>query len=156
MWVYCPHVYLSTILQPDTISQSVICTLRHQCHQPLIVAIKHGRLQIQISTIYNIYISIIVSTKGISLAHYTRPITVSLFLDISNLDSAWTKVSIWSRAGCQTVRQQLLLLWTDSEWCFLHMKMFHCIISYPVNGSAKYSSTLHTVHPRLTVMRSGK
>ena len=83
-----PRVYLSTILQPDTISQSVICTLRHQCHQPLIVAIKHGWLQIQISTIYNIYISIIVSTKGISLAHYTRPITVSLFLDISNLDSA--------------------------------------------------------------------
>ena len=44
---------------------------RHQCHQPRIVAIKHRRLQIQISTIYsiyNIYISIIVSTKG-SLAH---------------------------------------------------------------------------------------
>ena len=57
---------------------------RHQCHQPRIVAIKHRRLQIQISTIYNIYISIIVSTKG-SLA---RPITVSLFIDIHNLDSA--------------------------------------------------------------------
>ena len=57
---------------------------RHQCHQPRIVDIKHRRLQIQISTIYNIYISIIVSTKG-SLA---RPITVSLFIDIHNLDSA--------------------------------------------------------------------